>query len=738
MLFHSFGTSGELIREDRFDRALSLVCGALRHLRDHGIPATLLADFLAWHPQPVTNRANFASALVALARAERANDTEAHNLLPIIEAVPEDHSLLVLSDMPPDAWDHILPTRSALPGRCPPAPLRNPCPRDAAHLPRRPTLIPPPTDPSHSTLSMRTVFLVLATAAAYAFLRGWPEFLHPLMRACFAVLILVLGVGLWHRRVLSRRPRARAVRPPALSDYLAMGLGVLAIECLFLFILTAAPPKAEELATVLEETLRPELAAARKAEAEAAQAPTGSQRGNWLWDSQGRRPLPQNIAARPSNKPEVFLRPEDEETTREILHGNSYVRAFALETYSGATWSVRPIPAELLEADSGGAITIAQPEARSAPELRCEVFHAAHPGGQDVFTAPQGAREVELPRLRRIAPAIFRLDPLANPETGYNYRCVSRPLALDTLVADPDFKGLQVSGEAPEHLLALPEDQELRDSLLSIAVRTQGPLEQRLVALRSFLRQNCSYSLTVENVDQLDPLANFLFHERRGHCEFFATAGALLARCLGVPSRVAYGWTGGRFFTGQDLFMFRAKEAHAWTELYFDDVGWVLFDSTPPGALDAASRSVADPGEQAPLGEDAFLEYDPGLDGEGTLGRWPWIALAVGAGLLPLAFLLLRLRYRPPRTRDPEAARLLPDPPGYLALFRRTTARHGHPMPTARTLRQHLLHLASQDASPTFAGELLDYHYATTYGTASPDRARERALHHAIAAWRAA
>jgi uncharacterized protein (DUF58 family) len=115
ILFHSFGTSGELIRDDRFERALSLACGALRYLRDHGIPATLLADFLEWHPLPVLTRAGMGNALVALARAQRANDTEAHNLKSALDIVPAEHSLLLLSDMPVASWSHLLPSRPALP-----------------------------------------------------------------------------------------------------------------------------------------------------------------------------------------------------------------------------------------------------------------------------------------------------------------------------------------------------------------------------------------------------------------------------------------------------------------------------------------------------------------------------------------------------------------------------------------------------------------------------------------------
>ena len=584
---------------------------------------------------------------------------------------------------------------------------------------------------------MRSAFLILTAAAAYALLRGWPEALHPLLRACFAVLFLVLGLGSWHRRTKPAHPRARSLRSPGLPDYVAMGLGILGIECLFLFVLAAAPPKAEQLAAGLEEVLRPEAAAARRAELGDLSTRGGPPVGNWLWDSQGRRPLPRNLTVQPSNKPEVFLRPEDAETRNHFLGGRPYIRAFALEVYEDGMWAAHPVTAETLVAKPDGRIDLPQPPTRRGRDLRCEIYHAAHPAGQDVLTTIQGALEIDLPRVRRIAPDIYRLDPISDPSSGYEYRCVSRPLTLDDMIEHQFFDGIEAPSDAPEHLLALPENPALRDALISIAVRTQGPLDMRLVALRKFLRDNCTYSLSISDRDGVDPLENFLFHEREGHCEFFATAGALLARSLGIPSRVAYGWTGGRFFPSQNLVMFRAREAHAWTELYFEGTGWVIFDTTPPDAVGAAASSLADRNENIPIGEDGLFDFDEGDGLGGTLGIWPWLAFGTGVGALPFACLLLGLRRRPVRSANPEAIRLLPDPPGYLARFKQACSRRGHPMPPARTLRRHLQHLSSKGIAPSFGPELLDYHYGTTYGNDPPDRSREKTLQHEIASWAA-
>jgi hypothetical protein len=221
-------------------------------------------------------------------------------------------------------------------------------------------------------------------------------------------------------------------------------------------------------------------------------------------------------------------------------------------------------------------------------------------------------------------------------------------------------------------------------------------------------------------------------HERRGHCEFFATAGALLCRTLNIPARVAYGWTGGRYYEAQNLFLFRAREAHAWTEIYLKGVGWIVFDPTPPAAL---GGTVAPPEETPPLDDDGTITYDDHASAPPPSRLWTYVALGAGLALLPLAFLVLRCRRRPATIAGQTPCGLLPDPPGYLARFRTACQRLGHPMPAGRTLRQQINTLARLDRAPAFAHDLLDYHYAVTYGTAKPSRSRESALLKAIRKW---
>lgn len=114
IIFHSFGTDHSLIRTDLFERALSLTCGTLRHLRRIGVPTTLRADFLLWEKVQTFQSEAWSETLAILARARRAEGTEAHDLIAEIEAVPKDEALVIISDMSPDAWCHILPDRKAL------------------------------------------------------------------------------------------------------------------------------------------------------------------------------------------------------------------------------------------------------------------------------------------------------------------------------------------------------------------------------------------------------------------------------------------------------------------------------------------------------------------------------------------------------------------------------------------------------------------------------------------------
>jgi transglutaminase-like putative cysteine protease len=92
-----------------------------------------------------------------------------------------------------------------------------------------------------------------------------------------------------------------------------------------------------------------------------------------------------------------------------------------------------------------------------------------------------------------------------------------------------------------------------------------------------------------------DPLANFLLRSKRGFCQQFSTAMAVMARIMGIPSRVAVGFTRGTK-RPDGSWLVTTHDAHAWPELYFQGVGWVPFEPTPRGDGQAVTPAYATPG----------------------------------------------------------------------------------------------------------------------------------------------
>ena len=96
------------------------------------------------------------------------------------------------------------------------------------------------------------------------------------------------------------------------------------------------------------------------------------------------------------------------------------------------------------------------------------------------------------------------------------------------------------------------------------------------------LRAEYGYTLDLPRREPADPLANFLFVRRRGHCEYFASAMTVMLRTLGIPARLATGFQSGVYNPITDLWLVRASDAHSWVEAWMPGYGWTTFDPTPP------------------------------------------------------------------------------------------------------------------------------------------------------------
>lgn len=107
----------------------------------------------------------------------------------------------------------------------------------------------------------------------------------------------------------------------------------------------------------------------------------------------------------------------------------------------------------------------------------------------------------------------------------------------------------------------------------------------RIERIAYALRTRYRYSLRFARTPGRDPVLDFLDRHPQGHCEFFASALALLGRAAGVPTRVVGGYRVAERNPIGDYFVVREKNAHAWVEAWDEGRGWVTLDATPSGEV---------------------------------------------------------------------------------------------------------------------------------------------------------
>ena len=189
--------------------------------------------------------------------------------------------------------------------------------------------------------------------------------------------------------------------------------------------------------------------------------------------------------------------------------------------------------------------------------------------GRAVLALPGGAYRIEglnVPELRANAYGAVRLDD----GPGFvSYAAQFAPTSgRDRPPRDTD--------------LLVPRYQQAGIERVSSELGLTGlPSPVVIRRLQRFFEEHFRYSLAPDaRSDDLPPLAHFLLHSRKGHCEYFATATVLLLRAAGVPSRYATGYAVQEPGADQGLFVVRERHAHAWALAYVNG-RWVDVDFTP-------------------------------------------------------------------------------------------------------------------------------------------------------------
>ena len=168
-----------------------------------------------------------------------------------------------------------------------------------------------------------------------------------------------------------------------------------------------------------------------------------------------------------------------------------------------------------------------------------------------------------------------------------------------------------------ERYLKVPDelDPRIRQLARSLIVGTRsGNRYDAARVIEAYFQQNFGYTLEQKSSGAEDPLADFMFRVREGHCEYFSTAMAVMLRSEGVATRVVNGFQLGEYNDAADVYTVRQSDAHSWVEVYFPETGaWVTFDPTPvagrPGSNNAQGFWRGRLGKYAEALELFWIQY---------------------------------------------------------------------------------------------------------------------------------
>lgn len=151
---------------------------------------------------------------------------------------------------------------------------------------------------------------------------------------------------------------------------------------------------------------------------------------------------------------------------------------------------------------------------------------------------------------------------------------------------------LPIAEEHRSDYLGMPRGHERIAKLAKEVVGDAASDQERADRIARFLAQGeYTYSLEQPLVgDQQLPLEVFLFDAKRGHCEYFSSAMAIMLRAVGVPSRNVTGFAGGKYNPYGAYYALRQGDAHSWVEAYLRERGWVTYDPTPSGRVEAGPK----------------------------------------------------------------------------------------------------------------------------------------------------
>jgi len=276
-------------------------------------------------------------------------------------------------------------------------------------------------------------------------------------------------------------------------------------------------------------------------------------------------------------------------------------RGIALTNFDGRRWYSPKMVGQSRQPGANGWITVTtRAELQGRPAMQIEFVTLLQPMASDALFAPSqlmvlrgnfsGEAGSYDGSVRRSTLGVDSTGSVYNPSHNFSqirYEGISiLPVARP---AQARSAGTDYPEEIRETYLQLPEklDARIPELARKISASADNPYDKS-IAIESYLRSHFGYTLNLAGKPGADPLAHFLFETKAGHCEYFASAMAVMLRTLGIPSREVNGFLPGEYNDVAGDYIVRASDAHSWVEAYFPGSGWITFDPTPPSNDQAA------------------------------------------------------------------------------------------------------------------------------------------------------
>jgi protein-glutamine gamma-glutamyltransferase len=264
-------------------------------------------------------------------------------------------------------------------------------------------------------------------------------------------------------------------------------------------------------------------------------------------------------------------------------------RGVTLSSYDGKRWRdvrqylrgpVRP---------QNGRYQLAQP--RTGGEILEQTFYIEPLNTPVVFVATEPLV------INDKLSVLYRLRSDALMTDDHSYRQISYT-AYSNVALPPLAKLRQDEGEYPKDIidtyLQLPDiNPRIGELARQVTINANSRLEKAQL-LERHLKNSYGYTLNLRRTSESDPIADFLFNIKEGHCEYFASSMVLMLRNLGVAARIVNGFQPGEYNEVSGTYTVRQSDAHSWVEVYFPENDfWMEFDPTPSLGLNQYTNNLS-------------------------------------------------------------------------------------------------------------------------------------------------